>query len=115
MKTTDKKIKDTREQIKQQENITQLKSLISRTPLKSDFNELKIEFSKSLDLSIEKAVNEHVEKNWNDKNISKDSSVDGNTMVDTTHYNTGAFEESGSPQDGTQIVRNGNYSNFGLF
>lgn len=68
----DQKIKETQDQIKQQENLDSLKILVSKTPLKSTFSNFKVEFLKTLDLSVEENVNKHIEKNWKDATASKD-------------------------------------------
>lgn len=66
------KIKKIQDKIKQQENLESLKILVSKTPIKSKFNNFKAEFIKTLDLSIEKTVNSHIEKNWKDTTASRD-------------------------------------------
>lgn len=68
----DSKINETRNRIKQQENIGSLKLLISKTQLRSSFSNFKSEFTKTLDLSVEEKVNIHIDKNWKDVKASKD-------------------------------------------
>lgn len=68
----DNKIKEIQDKIKQQENIESLKLLISNTVLKSTFTNFKAEFIKTLDLSVEKTVSSHIEKNWKDTATSRD-------------------------------------------
>jgi len=68
----DQKIKETQDEIKQQENLDSLKRLILRTPLKSTFSNFKAELFKTLDLSVEGTVNEHIERNWKDPFAGKD-------------------------------------------
>ncbi|MFH1684400.1 MAG: hypothetical protein ABIA67_05920, partial [Candidatus Margulisiibacteriota bacterium] len=62
----DRKIQENQKQIRQQENISDLKSLVSKTPLRSDFANFKRELSKTLDLSVEESINEHIDRNWKD-------------------------------------------------
>lgn len=68
----DRKIQETQDEIKQQENINSLKALIAKTYLKSTFSKFKTEFFKTLDLSVEKILSDHIEKNWNSTTASKD-------------------------------------------
>lgn len=68
----DAKIKDSQDKIKQQENLSVLKTLISNTVLKSTFSNFKVEFLKTLDLSVEESINTHIEKNWRNTESSKD-------------------------------------------
>jgi wobble nucleotide-excising tRNase len=75
------RIKEIQDEIKQQENLDNLKALISRTPLKSNFEDFKTELTKTLDLSVEKAINEHIEKHWKDTHFSKDFLGDGLDLI----------------------------------
>lgn len=66
------RIQELKEQILQQENLEHLKAIISKTPLKSNFNNFKAEFLKTLDLTFEETVNRHIKNNWKDACASKD-------------------------------------------
>lgn len=71
-KEINKKIIDIQEAIKQQENIKNLKILLTTTPLKSDFSNLKSIFYKTLNLSVEKSIKDHIERNWKNPTASVD-------------------------------------------
>jgi wobble nucleotide-excising tRNase len=65
-------IKTKDQEIKQQENITKIKDLLNTTFIKKDFTNVKEEFNKNLDLSVEKELNDHIDKNWKDTSASRD-------------------------------------------
>lgn len=68
----DKKVTDKELEIKQQENLSKIKLLINATFIRNNLFEFKNNFKKTLDLSIETAINEHVNNNWNNPNYTKD-------------------------------------------
>src|SRR3989339_12663 len=73
----DNQIKNTKNEIKQQENLSNLKELISKTPIKSNFYNFKEEFLKTLDVEVEKTVDRHIKENWKDITSSRDFLSDG--------------------------------------
>lgn len=58
--------------IKQQENVIVLKSILKQTVFKSDFKEFKKDFKKKLDTSVENLISEHIKNTWNDEKCSHD-------------------------------------------
>lgn len=68
----DKEIISKESEIKQQKNLSKIKSLINHTFIMNDFAPFKKNFKKSLDLSVETAINKHVNDNWDNPNHTKD-------------------------------------------
>ncbi len=64
----DKKIKDKEKEIKQQENLENLKKLLETNVFKSNFDEFKKSFKKTIDTGVEQLISDHIKKTWsNDK------------------------------------------------
>jgi wobble nucleotide-excising tRNase len=74
-------IKKKEEEIKRLRNIADLKSLISRTPLNSTFENFLRIVQQTLDTSAEKNIQDHIEKNWKNKNGTKNFIADGVNLL----------------------------------
>jgi wobble nucleotide-excising tRNase len=79
------KIKEKEAEIKQQENITKIRELLPKTFFKNDFTVFKNNFTKTLDLAVEKSINEHIEKNWKNTKASRDFISTGLELLSITN------------------------------
>jgi hypothetical protein len=77
----DKEIENKKEEIQRLKNISALKQLISISPFASTFDNFSAAMQKTLDISAEKNIDEHIRNYWKDKNASKNFLADGVALL----------------------------------